>query len=127
MIRDVHPGSGSRIWILIFYPSRNPDPGPYYIIDMRHSFLRVFFSNRKCSRARDGHRKVRSDPRSCRGHRSVGSPGTTGQDKTDGQEAAGGQGDAYRRSDQRRANRHAAHRAAAAEEGAQAFSTHSSR
>jgi hypothetical protein len=27
MIRYVHPGSGSRIWILIFYPSRIPDPG----------------------------------------------------------------------------------------------------
>ncbi len=27
MIRDVHPGSGSRIRILIFYPSRIPNPG----------------------------------------------------------------------------------------------------
>jgi hypothetical protein len=27
MIRAVHPGSGSRIRILIFYPSRIPDPG----------------------------------------------------------------------------------------------------
>ncbi len=104
----------------------------FKIIDMRNSFLRVFFSNRKCSRARDGRRKVRSDTRSCRGHHSVGPAGAAGQDETDGQEAAGGQGaagghGASRRSDQRRANYHAAHRAAAAEEGAQAFSTHSSR
>jgi hypothetical protein len=27
MIRDVYLGSGSRIRILIFYPSRIPDPG----------------------------------------------------------------------------------------------------
>jgi hypothetical protein len=27
MIRDVHPGSGSRIRILTFYPSQIPDPG----------------------------------------------------------------------------------------------------
>jgi hypothetical protein len=27
MIRDVHPGSGSRIRILTFTPSRIPDPG----------------------------------------------------------------------------------------------------
>ncbi len=27
MIRVIHPGSGSRIRILIFYPSRMPDPG----------------------------------------------------------------------------------------------------
>ncbi len=25
MIRDVHPGSGTRIWILIYYPFRIPD------------------------------------------------------------------------------------------------------
>ncbi len=27
MIRVVHPGSGSRIQIPTFYPTRNPDPG----------------------------------------------------------------------------------------------------
>jgi hypothetical protein len=27
MIQNVHPGSGSRIQILIFYPSRIPDTG----------------------------------------------------------------------------------------------------
>ncbi len=33
MIWDVHPGSGSRIRILIFYPSRIPDPGVKKALD----------------------------------------------------------------------------------------------
>jgi hypothetical protein len=38
MIRVVHPGSGSRIWMLTFYPSRIPDPGVKKDPDPQHCF-----------------------------------------------------------------------------------------
>jgi hypothetical protein len=41
MIRDVHPGSGSRIRILIFHPSRmHPIPAPD---ELRNPFLNNLF------------------------------------------------------------------------------------
>ncbi len=50
MIRDVYPGSGSRIRILIFYPFRIPDPGPVSRIRIRNTVATllplVFFMNR---------------------------------------------------------------------------------
>ncbi len=39
----VHPGSGSRIRLLTFYPSRIPDPGVKKARDPQHCFQLQFF------------------------------------------------------------------------------------